>query len=163
MTNTRDSIEKLINKIIHIKCDILDIGEKTGMTSYIDFIEPLEVSENIMKGVDKFSRKFIVFKATIYYENGLKQQTFTTFFQRYTDDRLLYHTCGHSGVLLFDTTGGASLIQFKLLDELFEKGSVILDIENIDQYNIANFQSTLIKNNFDILTNYPIKIELGHD
>ena len=40
----------------------LDIGERMGMTDYIDFLTQDEVPKNVMKGVDYYRRKFITIK-----------------------------------------------------------------------------------------------------
>lgn len=147
-----------LNKnIMNINCDILDISHRYGTTSYIDFIKQNELPENInvMKGQDNFCRPFVVFKAEIMYENlKYNKKTFTTFFQRYADDRLLYHACGHDGPQLFDTVGGANITQLKLLDELLKNGFVDLkpdmDYENL-RLNLTG--KAFIK---------PTKIQLGY-
>ena len=98
----------LINKIMDFNCNILDIGNKIGSTSYIDFIKQTDLEKNnIMKGNDCFGRKFIVFKATYIFKDNTIKKTFSTFFQRYTDNNILWHICGHDGELIFDTCGGA--------------------------------------------------------
>ena len=59
----------------------LDIGCKQGYTDYIDFIKIKDMGANtIMKGIDIFSRKFIVMIVVID-----KQIIMQTYFQRYTN------------------------------------------------------------------------------
>lgn len=114
---------EFIEKIKNLKLPILDIGLKNGSTEYLDFITPGELGyNNIMKGIDSNSRPFIVFNAEFEYPNGLKKMTFTTFFQRYTNDNLLWMCCGNHGTNLMETTGGTNTEQYKLLYELFSSG-----------------------------------------
>ena len=155
--NNFDLRINLIKSIMDTDCDTLDISHKYGHTSYIDFIKQSQLQENInvMKGKDDFERPFIVFKSEIIYENSkFNKKTFTTFFQRYTDDSLLWHACGHDGPLLFDTVGGANISQLKLLDDLLKNGYVDLtpdmDYENLKLILNIKVQTT------------PIKIKLGH-
>lgn len=147
----------LIKSIMNTDCDTLDISHRYGDTSYIDFIkkEQLPKNINVMKGKDDFERPFIVFKAEFIYENSkYNKKTFTTFFQRYTDDSLLWHACGHDGPLLFDTVGGANISQLKLLDDLLKNGYVDLtpDME-YEKLRLSLNGKALIK---------PIKIQLGY-
>lgn len=124
---------KLINKIMDFNCDILDIGEKIGHTSYIDFIKQTDLeNNNIMKGYDCFRRKFIVFKATYIFEDNTIKKTFSTFFQRYTDNDRLWHICGHDGSLIFDTCGGAKLEQLEIIEKLLYNGFIELNETNIE-------------------------------
>jgi len=135
---------------------ILDVGHRYGATSYIDFIEQSELEENIMmKGMDDFERPFVVFKAEIIYENSkFNKRTFTTFFQRYADELLIYHACGHDGQLLFDTCGGSNITQLKLLDDLFKNGFVNLTPDtNYEELRLTLNSKALVK---------PIKIQLGY-
>jgi len=145
----------LIQNIIYYNCNKLIIDYRYGNTAYIDFIKPTEVQENVMKGKDDFERPFIVFKSEIIYKNPkFNKKTFTTFFQRYSDDSLLWHTCGNEGPILFDTCGGINITQLKLLDDLLKNGYVDLtpdmDYENLKLILNIKVQTT------------PIKIKLGH-
>ena len=122
---------KLINKIMDFNCNVLDIGAKIGSTSYIDFIKQTDLGENnIMKGYDCFGRKFIVFKATYIFNDNTFKKTFSTFFQRYTDNDKLWHTCGHDGELIFYTDGGAKLEHFQIIEKLLYDGFIELDDTN---------------------------------
>jgi hypothetical protein len=136
-------------------CNILDISFRYGSTSYIDFIQKSELSENVMKGRDDFERPFVVFKSETIYENSkFNKKTFTTFFQRYTDDSLVHQACGHDGQLLFDTVGGTNITQLKLLDDLLKNGAVDLtpDIDHEELRLTLNSKASV----------KPIKIQLGY-
>ena len=159
----KDIRNEYIVKIKDLNFPILDIGIKNGSTGYLDFINPDNLgSNNIMKGIDTFSRHFIVFKAEFEYPNGFKKKTFTTFFQRYTSDELLWHCCGHHGVNLMDTGGGANNEQIKMLYELFSSGEYKI---NKDIFDVQKF-NFLINNNLDLelgnLTDndYPVMVRL---
>lgn len=152
-----------LNKIQNLNLPILDIGMKNGSTGYLDFIKPDDVkSNNIMKGRDASLRPFFVFKAEFEYPNGLKKKTFTTFFQRYSDNYLLWHCCGHYGINLMSTEGGTNNEQFKLLYELFLSGEYKInkDLVGVQKLNFK-INDDLI---YDDLTDddYPIYIRLGN-
>ena len=54
----------VLDEIFQTNCPELDIGKRSGWTSYIDFIKPDELGEaHVMKGKDTAGRKFIVFKS----------------------------------------------------------------------------------------------------
>ena len=147
-------INQALKNIMNYNCKKLDIDFRYGNTSYIDFIKQHEVQENVMKGIDDFERPFIVFKAEIIYENSkFNKKTFTTFFQRYTDDSLLWHACGHDGPLLFDSVGGTNLVQIKMIEELLKNGYIDLTPDmDIKQLRLEiNYTKT-----------QPIRIQLGH-
>ena len=148
---------QLIRNIMNINYKILDVSHRYGATTYIDFIKQLELQENInvMKGMDDFERQFLVFKAEIIYNDSkFNKKTFNTFFQRYTDDSLLWHICGHDGPLLFDTVGGTNITQLKLLDDLFKNGFVDLTPDmDYDELRLYLNSKALVK---------PIKIQLGY-
>lgn len=160
--NNSNLHQKLITSIMSTNCNILDISYRYGNTYYIDFIKKSELDENvIMRGIDDFKRRFIVFKAEITYLKLGKQtsatvtlSTFTTFFQRYADDSLLWHSCGHDGPLLFNTDGGINITQLKLLDDLLKNGFVDLTPDiNYEELRLYSNNSELLK---------PIKIQLGY-
>jgi len=147
--------KQLISNIMNYNCKILDVSHRYGSTTYIDFIKQTELEENVMKGIDDFERPFIVFKSEIIYENSrFNKKTFTTFFQRYTDDQILCHACGHDGQLLFDSAGGTNITQLKLLDELLKNGFVDLTSDtNYEELRLTLNTKAPIK---------PIRIQLGY-
>jgi hypothetical protein len=156
MDSSRMTRINLIKSIMNTNSNILDISHRYGATSYIDFIEKTELQENVMmKGTDEFNRPFVVFKSEIIYENSkYNKKTFTTFFQRYTDDLLVWQACGHDGPLLFDTVGGTNITQLKLLDDLLKNGFVDLTPDmNYDELRLCLSGKAFIK---------PIKIQLGY-
>jgi hypothetical protein len=151
-------IQQSLQNIMDYNCKILDIKDRFGDTNYIDFIKQSEVTENIMKGIDDNERPFIVFKAELVYNTNntntkIIKKTFTTFFQRYTDNKLLWHTCGDDGNLLFDSNGGANLVQIKLIEELLKNKYIDLT-PDMDIYQLR------LKINYE--NPYPIKIQLGY-
>lgn len=121
--------EKFISSICQMNFDKLDIGDRVGMTEYIDFIKPEELvnSCGIVKGVDCQSRKFFVFKVRLFFLDGAHFDTFSTFFQRYDYNNLIWHCCGHHGTYLMDTQGGANNAQFEFLEKLFKEQKVLLN------------------------------------
>lgn len=155
--------KEYLDKMQNIDIPKLDIGNRNGTTGYLDFIKPDELgTNNIMKGWDYGFRPFFVFKAEFEYPNGLKKKTFTTFFQRYSDNELLWHCCGHYGPNLMYTEGGTNNEQIKILYELFSSGVYTI---NKDQLNESRLNFRINERDFeDNLTDddYPINIKLGH-
>lgn len=101
----------------------LDVGQRNGATDYIDYLKWDEVKESVMVGVDKFRRKFIVFKMLVNDTIPVMQ----TFFQRYTDGKS-WVGCGHATKhnLLF-TEGGMNTDQFRLLNTIASGKRVSLE------------------------------------
>lgn len=128
------------NKIFKLEYNNLNVGNMKGSTGYIDYISLDDVGTNdVMIGRDFASRRFVVFKAQIEFSNGIKKQTFTTFFQRYNDNNFLYHCCGHHGIYLLSTEGGATLAQVKFLCDLLTSGIYVFGDEK-------NFKDVCINN-----------------
>lgn len=119
----------------NLDCPILDIGQRQGNTYYIDFIKFEEVTSPIMKGIDKFSRPFIVIKVNGKLTDGSNIQLFQTFFQRYTDENL-WMGCGHYGLNLITTYGGMKSDQFKLIIDLIN--GKVCQIEDINTQELIN-------------------------
>lgn len=64
---------------------ILDLGNRTGDTGYLDFLRPNELTHSIMRGTDAGARPFICLKLNAPSDEGLPpHQTVITFFQRYS-------------------------------------------------------------------------------
>ena len=94
--NTIIEIKNIISDIMKIDYNILDIGNKNGSTDYLDFISLDDVkNNNIMKGIDNYERYFIVIKAFYEYPTQNKN-TFTTFFQRHSENQTLWIACGQN-------------------------------------------------------------------
>jgi len=79
----------------------LDLGNRVGLTSYIDFIKVKDMSAPVMKGIDIYRRQFYAIKITLNDENN--SQLVGTFFQRYTDDydNWAYGTCYAEGFYIY--------------------------------------------------------------
>ena len=156
-----------LNKIIKLNFVNLDIKERFGSTDYLDFIKPEELGlNNIMSGYDHSSRPFVVFKAEIEFNNGKKLKTFSTFFQRYSNNNLTWHCCGHHGRIIIETLGGANNDQIKMLYELFESGTYKLNKDNIYNLNL-NWTSQLSFNLDEISeseheSEFPKEIRIGY-
>jgi hypothetical protein len=134
-------MQETFNKIMNIPCPILDIGDRNGMTGYIDFISQSEVSGEFMKGSDLVGRKFIVWKAQVIIDKLDNTYStfniFTTFFKRYSESTsCTYHTCGHHGIILFSTEGGATLEQMNFLYELLSTGSYQLNYSQAEKIKL---------------------------
>ena len=140
--SNNEQILFLTNQIYNIECPILDIGQKAGSTGYIDFINSNEFIESLRKGIDKTDRKFISFRANIEYSNGQNVETFTTLFQRYSDDEYLWMGAGKQ-THLFATYGGINIYQLQLLYKLLTERTVMVTEDMINncrlgQYNYDN-------------------------
>ena len=134
--NKTQEMKIVLEEIFQTNCPELDIGKRSGWTLYIDFIKPDELAEaHVMKGKDATGRKFIVFKSEVQ-TGGNKIRLFTTFFQRYNSE-LVYHSAGHYGTNMFLTSGGACLMQMKMLRDLLSNGTVNLTVEQMRQCRIG--------------------------
>jgi hypothetical protein len=153
--NDINQIKHNIQNIINYNCNILDIGNKTGRTGYIDFIEPEDIGSNdVMKGIDINGRKFIVFKAEYIFSNGKKTETFSTIFQRYSDSENTWQCCGHFGLNIMSTEGGMNLDQFDFLDELLYSKNIDINSEIINRCGLKIPY-------FHDMSSEPIKLSLG--
>ena len=96
----------------------LDLGnfQDTYWGDYIDFIKKSDVTSPVMKGRDKYGRPFVVVKVLV--GDNLFYQTF---FQRYSDDELLWMGAGWSSNTFLNTVGGMKDPQFILIKELIEQ------------------------------------------
>lgn len=118
------------DKIHHI----LDLKGRMGITHYIDFLRLEEVKKNIMKGIDKFNRKFITIKVGIMdSKTGKLIRKQQVFFQRYSDES------GWMGASLqgefMETYGGMTEHQFKLLNDLVDGKTIIIE----ENHRISNY------------------------
>jgi len=77
-----------------------------------------------------------VFKSEVQ-TSGNKIRLFTTFFQRWYDSKVIFQTAGHYGTNMFLTSGGACLMQMKLLRDLLRDGSVDLTVEKMRECRIG--------------------------
>jgi hypothetical protein len=122
MSQARE-VETITQEIYNQDCPNLDIGDREGITGYIDFIDTSEFVEPFNKGIDKYERKFVSLRANIEYEDGTTKETFTTLFQRYYKRENLWMGAGRN-THLFATDGGSNLQQLQLVLNLLKEGSV---------------------------------------
>jgi len=135
---------ELIDKIMGFSCEVLDMGERKGITNYIEFVKKNELSvikkgPFVLKGHDFMDRPFIIFRCRFVYSSGFKQDvdTFTVLFKVFTRNRDLTLYCtGHDGPFIFETSGGITVEQLKILTILLYDGYVPLTKEIIDKNNI---------------------------
>ena len=156
--STRQSMDLTLNTIFNSSYPDLDLQDR--VSDYIDYINSDELKDhNVMSGIDSYERRFIVFKSHITI-NNTHTNMFTTFFQRYNDNDILYHCAGTSYKdLLFDTEGGATLKQIEILLELLNNKVITLNYEQACyfklNYNLNQFTD-------DEKNNLLINITLGH-
>lgn len=133
-------MQAALHAIFQTDCRTLDVGERTGWTSYIDFIKPDELANaSIAKGADMYGRRFLVFKSEVRVD-GERNRLFTIFFQRYpseSDDEVLYHTAGHYGTHMFTTTGGSSLVQMEYVRDFVRDGQIDLTVDQMKLFRIG--------------------------
>jgi hypothetical protein len=130
----RNECEYIRNQIKNYNCPTINIGIKNGVTGYLDFIEPDDTYDNnIVKGYDVNGRFFMVIKAHYEMSDGTKLNTFSTFFQRYSDDSALWHCCGHHGLNLMATEGGMIHDQYIMLDELLSSQEINIEHDTINK------------------------------
>jgi hypothetical protein len=152
---------QIIDTIVKLDLNKLDLGDRLGTTGYIDFIKPEELPESVdlMIGLDCSLRIFFVFKARFLFVDGTYFDTFSTIFQRYSDDKLSWQCCGHYGFYLMNTEGGINNSQFRLIEELFVKKNIQLNKEKCLDCKL-NFTSSY---NFDKEipdSKFPIQLKL---
>jgi hypothetical protein len=81
--------------------EVLDIGQRTGSTDYIDFVRSHEMRYEVMIGRDIFKRSFVCVR----HPTGV-----LTFFQRYSDIPY-YFTTGGQYPPGIDGCGGITLVE----------------------------------------------------
>lgn len=151
--------EDIINSICELDFNNLDLGDRIGSTDYIDFIKPNELQEQFdcVKGKDKYSRIFFAFIARFNFIDGKHFDTFSIFFQRYSESKLLWHCCGHHGKYLMNTEGGTNNNQFKMILELLKNGYVKLNKEKCLECKL-NFKKDYSDKILD--SEYPTEVKL---
>lgn len=87
---------------------VLDIGDRIGLTGYIDFIRNDDMQYPVMKGRDRFNRPFIAIKVAKRLKTTPDElPTFSvgTFFQRYSDNKRdwAYGTCYDFNTIYWDS------------------------------------------------------------
>jgi hypothetical protein len=131
------------------KFPYLDLKDRVGYTGYIDFIKEEELLDNnVMQGIDYYNRPFIVIKFKVYFENMLSTRNyFQTFFQRYSNNTLIWMGCGHYGAEIMDTSGGMTNKQLIFLTKLLKYNIVYLTNDDADEINmhIFKFNDTILE------------------
>ena len=64
----------------------LNLGDRVGLTDYIDFLTPDDMTHPIMEGIDAYRRPFVAFKLTVCRADRPVEQVVCTFFQRFSDN-----------------------------------------------------------------------------
>ena len=126
-----------IDKIFQMDFPTLDLGNRKGVTNYIDFISLDELIAPVMKGIDINKRPFIVIRVQIVKIDGTRELFFETFFQRYTNYDDLFQGCGKKEFM--STSGGMSLTQLLFLTDLLQKKTVDLTVDIINDLNLFNY------------------------
>ena len=124
---------KLMNELISEseKHPILDLKNRTGDTGYIDFITIAEVTSSIMRGIDRYKRKFIVLKLILGGNIVLQ-----TIFQRYSNLPYSWRGCGHgTPELLFGADIGIGIPQLTLLLSVMRGETVKITRDHILYHN----------------------------
>jgi len=98
---------------------ILDLKGKMGSTDYIDFLSWDDVEFPVMKGVDRFNRKFFVIKMILINNvNSKKRKIIQVFFKRFTPPDHRGWQGASYGYSLISTSGGMDSHQVDLIDKL---------------------------------------------
>lgn len=121
----------------------LDLGDKTGMTGYIDFIKPTDMSNSLMRGTDAQGRKFLAIKVSIYdQDNKYLSDVVGTIFERYSDntDNLAY---GTSYIISGENSNEYHLwydsrIRLYDMDNLFKRINLLVAGETLKTINDEN-------------------------
>lgn len=90
--------------VLHYDCPLLDIGQQKGHWGYINFIEERALgSSPAKKGVDCIGRPFLALKAEFILENGDLLPTFSTFYQKYVNNKIIWQCYNMTGKELLKT------------------------------------------------------------
>lgn len=124
--------------------NFLDIGNRVGLTDYIDFLREHEITHNLMKGIDTYKRKFIVMKVGIMNpKTGKLYRLQQVFFQRYTNELYDWMTATIIGNVEFMYSyGGMNPIQYKMINDLVD-GKTIM-VEDCHRLSSSNFTGYVI-------------------
>jgi hypothetical protein len=126
-------IYKFINTDKWENAQVYNIGNKKGMTDYIDFIQPRDFPEkcNLMYGIDCYNRFFL----THCYKDTSENNYVMTLFQRYSDQHDFFVNGGDSlnecGVKTSSFSSDRVNEYHKLMFDLINNGSINI----VDDYN----------------------------
>lgn len=133
----------IINEIFNNDCNILDLGDKVGDTGYIDFINPADIKYSIMKGVDGYYRNFLLLKTYFLHDYGEIENNFTVIFQRYSDNKTLYMSCGNYGKIFIHSSGGLDIEQLELINNLIKNKKINLNDDIIDKCRLNSYKNPI--------------------
>ena len=150
----------LMASIMSKEFPALDIGNKNGMTGYLDFFRLNEMTASVMKGYDASHRPFFTVRAKVIKSDGSEVQVFETFFQRYSNNDILWHGCGHGGTNFMSTDGGMSLNQMKFLYQLVTDSKVELTTETMNELRIGHYFKEYDDQHNEIVEPHCVSIEL---
>ena len=115
--------------------DTYDLEGRMGHTDYIDFLIQEEVPKNVMKGTDRYGRKFLTMKiGGIDLDHNKFFRSAQVFFQRYTDAP--YIASADFEGMFIQTFGGATPLQYQLINDLVD-GKVV-KIKEEHRFNSRN-------------------------
>lgn len=161
MSNKSDTLFDIIHNIINKNYPVLDIGTKNGSTGYLDFITYSDVHAPVSKGCDQYGRHFFVIRAKIIKSDGSVSRTLETFFQRYSNNKNVWHGCGHVGPYFMSTEGGMTTNQARFLENLLENGRIDLTEYTPEElYNELRFGSHFLEYTFEDTEEKLVTIEL---
>jgi len=120
----------------------IDIGDKIGMTGYIDFIRPHhfindEYKTNIIYGYDSVNRFFI---SVLYKDLLINETKIATFFQRYSSDKRFYVSCQNT----FISSNYCATFNF-IMDNFYQKLTEFYEV----LFKLLNEGVALYKNQYD--------------
>lgn len=123
----------------------INIGDKYGMTGYIDFIQPhyfinANYKTNIIYGHDSIDRFFI---SILYTDQLTNNQKIVTFFQRYSTDSTYYVSCQNSFIystmcatFRFSNNPTEKLTEiYEILFKIMNDGIAESNIESDEKYS----------------------------
>ena len=127
----------------------ISIGDKFGLTGYIDFIQPnhfinKDSKTNIIYGHDNIDRFFI----SVLYKNLVTDKIqIVTFFQRYSTDSRYYVSCQHSFInptscatFRFTNNDLEKLTEiYEILFKLVNEGNAENNLESDEKYSYKLF------------------------
>lgn len=145
----------LIKRILEFRCSTLEGNDKKGIADYIfelkknGFKNWTEGSPSfILRGTDFLGRDFIAFQCVVVYSSGYLHEVnmFSIFLKRFANNNLVWHCVGHDDApILFDTAGGASVEQVKLIETLLYDGYVDVS-EDLIYNNSIQIKHRLLNN-----------------
>ena len=89
--------------------------------------------------------EFICMKAYYNVEDGTRVNTFTTFFQRYSDDDILWMSAGDTKSMIMYTPGGMKLNQIHFLILLLNEKEIRISADDIFEYNLNCPENVVLK------------------